>query len=258
MGNCPVRQGAISLAAKGGSRCHTGQMAPQAKDMLDAFRDNLADELKAKNLDMQTASTEAKLGKTFARDVIKRGRDPQLSFIAKLARAHGLSMDRLLELPRTAISDLAQKKPILVRGEVGAGLWHEQEANDFEAEPSPFPPDPLYPAESQYDLIVRGNSINRFARDGERLRVVDLARANIDYSNDDLVVVQKKRDGGHLIETTAKRIRIRGPIIELWPDSDDPRWQQPERIDTRQQKDGEGAIIALVLYSYNPARRGRR
>lgn len=257
MGNCPVRQGAISLAVKGRHLGHTGHMAPRAKDMLDAFRNNLADELKARNLDLQTASTEAKLGKTFARDVIKRGRNPQLSFIAKLARAHGLSMDRLLDLPQNAKSDAAQKA-VLVRGEVGAGLWHEQEANDFEAEPSPFPPDPLYPAESQYDLIVRGNSINRFARDGERLRVVDLARASIDYSNDDLVIVQKKRDGGHLIETTAKRIRVRGPIIELWPDSDDPRWQQPERIDTRQQKDGEGRIIALVLYSYNPARRGRR
>lgn len=240
----------------GGDRPDTGRMPQKPRDMLESFRLNLASELEARSLDMQGASTEAQLGKTFVRDVIKRDRDPQLSFVAKLARTHNLSLDRMLGLQVPSAAPNA--KPIDVRGEVGAGVWHDLSAADFEAEPSPFPPDPHYPAAAQYDLIVRGTSINRFARDGERLRIVDVASAGIDVQDDDLVIFQKSRDGGQLIETTAKRVRRRGPMIELWPDSEDARWQQPERIDTRHATAEEGAIIGLVLYSYNPARNRRR
>jgi hypothetical protein len=123
-------------------------------------------------------------------------------------------------------------------------------------EASPFPPDPDYPVDAQFDLVVRGTSINRAARDGERLRCVDLRKVQVDLYDGALVIFERMQ--GHLIETTAKRYRRRGPVIELWPDSDDPKWHEPLRIDTRTQTEERGRIIALVLYSYNPLFTRRR
>lgn len=229
--------------------------------MLDVFKSNLSRELVTRKLDMKAASEQAGLGSTYVRDVLVRNRDPSLSYAAKLARAHGLSIDNLLGIAPARRSG-TDEPAIRVRGSVGAGAWHQVELppEDSELDESPFPPDAHYPTRAQYDLIVQGNSINRFARDGERLRVVDIDAAGIDVFDDDLVIVLKSRDGGQLVETTAKRIRKRGPITELWPESDDPRWQEPERLDSRRTKDGEeGRIVALVLYSYNTARpRSRR
>lgn len=219
--------------------------------MLASFRENLRRELELRDGDMQGFSTTAGLGKTFVRDIVKRGRDPQLSYVYRLAAAHGLSLDQMLGLRSQARHNADAVKVV---GVVGAGLWHEVSASDFKIVDSALPADPRFPPSSQFDLVVRGSSINRFARDGEHLRCVDLVKSGVDFADSDLVIFEKLRDGGHLAETTAKRIRRRGPMIELWPDSDDPRWQQPERLDTRRAREGEeGRVVALVLYSYNPA-----
>lgn len=227
---------------------------PTQRDVLSSFRHNLAKELEARDLDMKRASTEAALGETFVRDIIRRERDPQLSYIERLARAHGFSLDRLLNLPGG--EKMHEQTTVNVIGEVRAGHWRDPEESDYAMTESALPADPRYPAEAQFDLAVRGTSIDRFAREGELLRCVDVARAGIDVFDDDVVIFEKKR--GQLVETTAKRIRRRGPTIELWPDSDDPRWQEPLRIDTRKPQDHEqGRIVARVLYSYHPARTRR-
>jgi len=199
-------------------------------------------------------SKGAGLGDSFVRDTLER-REPKLARIAVLAETHGFSLDEMLGL-----KPVASPAEIRVLGEVNAGIWREvSHPERFEqSEQSPFPPDPNYPASAQFDLIVRGNSINRFARDGERLRCVRLIDAGMEADSDDLVIVERRRNDGQLIETTAKRMRRRGHVLELWPDSDDPAWQEPIRIDLRKQRDGEEAtVIALVLYAYNPARRRR-
>jgi hypothetical protein len=239
-----------------------GQIIPHIRlvpkkpdDMLDLFRENLSRELDARKVDNKTASLEAGLGDSFVSDVLKR-RNPKLDGVARLARTHNLSIDQLLGLPMRQ-QQVAPKKPIQVVGEVTGGQWREVNTEDFQREESPFPADPAFPTEAQYDLIVRGNSINLFARDGERLRCVDIHKAGLEIYDGDLVIFERIRDGGQLVLTTAKRVRRRGPILELWPESDDPHWKEPIRIDLRQAKSGEtGRVIALVLYSYRPARRG--
>lgn len=234
-------------------------MPNKPADPLAIFRQNLREELEAKRATMRSASIEAELGETFIRDVLERGRNPQLSYVAKLAKVHGLSIDRLLNLPAMdSAAKSAQARAVQVIGEVSAGTWHDVGGVSFPREDSPFPPDTRYPVDAQFDLIVRGSSINRFARDGERLRCVDITKAGIEPFDDDIVIFEQTRDHGSLVETTAKRYRRRGPIVELWPDSDDPRWQEPQRIDTRNAQGREGRIVALVLYSYNPARSAAR
>lgn len=144
---------------------------------------------------------------------------------------------------------------IKILGEVAAGVWKDVQRSDhteFERDDSPFPPDPRYPVETQYDLIVRGTSINRVAMDGYRLRCVDVHKAGLEVHDGDLVIVERRRDGGHLIETTAKRVRRRRGKLELWPDSDDPQWQEP--ILYGEDKGDAVQIQALVIYAYRPVR----
>ncbi len=221
--------------------------------MLDVFRENLSRVLATKSADMQSFSTDAGLGKTYVRDVIERGRDPQLSYMFRLARSHKLSLDQLLGLRPPQAS--AEESTVKVIGHVGAGMWHDLTAVDFKVVESPIPADPSFPAAAQFDLTVQGDSINRFARDGELLRCVHLDRAHLEARDGDMVIFERKRSQGQLIETTAKRFRRRaGGLIELWPDSDDERWQQPERFDPHNVKEGEeGRVIARVLYSYRPS-----
>lgn len=232
------------------------------EDVMAILRENLQLEIAARKSNMKKFSLEAHLGETYVRDIIERGQNAGITNLVALARQHKMSIDRLVNLETPANVATKNTSPLKVVGEVGAGKWYEVDDAgqllDFEREDSPLPADPKYPHSAQFDLIVRGTSINRFALDGMRLRCVDIKLAGVDVFDGDLVILQRTRDQGRLIQTTAKRLRRKGPTIELWPDSDDPKWQEPERIDTRKSSDHEEAsIIALVLYAYAPARNPR-
>lgn len=206
------------------------------------------------------ASQEAGLGKSFIRDIGRRGAMPSAVNLARLAGALGVAPEWLLGNDQASAGASAPARsaagapgaPYL--GEVAAGQWLEI---------APFDPDPAasipvldmrYPASAQYALGVRGTSINRVARPGSILLCVDLARAGIEISNGDLVVVQRKRAQGGLVEVTAKRFRRRSStVVELTPESDDPRWRDPIVLDDAKARDDEEvAVIALVTGVYRP------
>lgn len=141
--------------------------------------------------------------------------------------------------------------PIRVIGTVAAGVWMEVEdsqASLEEAPISPFPADPRFASEAQFDLVVQGNSINKVAQDGDRIRCVSLAATGITPRDGDLVVVRRRRE--HLEETTVKRvIRSQGELV-LMPESTDPRWQTP--IPLRSHDSVEVTVVARALYAYRP------
>lgn len=149
------------------------------------------------------------------------------------------------------IAGNSAKVQIKIVGRVAAGVFREIEQVSLEQCPvSPFPPDPSYPLEAQFDLVVEGNSINKFARDGEIVRCVDIASTGVELVDGDLVIV--RRQNGALVETTAKRARRKGSAWELRFDSDDPRYQGSLVLDP---VDGDQIeITAIVLYAYRPAR----
>lgn len=150
---------------------------------------------------------------------------------------------------------------IPIVGRIAAGFFREVETSQWDWNAvrhfpaSPFPPDPQYPLAAQYDLRVDGPSVNRFARDGDYIRCVDLRKAPVGWVDGDYVVIERRRGG--MVETTAKRV-VRTPSgVELRPDSDDPQWQTPLLIPNEGQAhdtDDEIAIIGLVLWVYRPAR----
>ena len=141
--------------------------------------------------------------------------------------------------------------PIL--GRVAAGVWIEIGVTEDEMSEHPaskFPPDPRYPLAAQFDLIVEGTSINKFAGPGEILRCVDVVTAGVEIRENDLVIVTRTRATDER-ETTAKRVRRFNGHFELWPESSDPRWQTPIVVHPggADQHDSV-AITAIVLYAY--------
>lgn len=144
-----------------------------------------------------------------------------------------------------------------VLGEVAAGNWLDvgDAVDSPRYEPTGIPADPRFPATDQFDLVVRGTSINRLARDGDHLRCLRIASDPFLLPENELVIVERRRAQGGQVETTAKRLRRRGRVIELWPDSTDDRWQHPIMLDPSEKEPPEDehvAVIARVLWVYRP------
>lgn len=166
----------------------------------------------------------------------------------------------------------AQREPayLPVIGEVAAGRWLE--ADDHvdapEYDPVPVQPDPRWKVEDQYGLVVRGTSLNRVAIDGDILACVNAVAARYRPHEDDLVIVEMRRNAGLLRQRTAKRYMKQSTHVELWPDSDDARWQTPiiipqgpNALDSAlEDEDGriDVSIIAMVTWIHRPIQKRRR
>lgn len=232
------------------------------------WHNRVAELLKERGMDMLSLSRKAGLGDTYVRDALRRGRGGSIEGLRRIAAALDVSVEYLTTGIDTSQSSVPASTsyspslslagdinsqdfaPIRIRGEVAAGVWSEGDAVELPEDEMPIshlPPDPRWPAEFQYDVVVKGTSLNRVARDGDYLRCVDIAKAGIEIRDGDLVVARRTR--GDLAETTAKRAKKRGIEIELWPDSTDPKWQEP-LIPGRET--GEITLLALGLYSYAP------
>lgn len=230
----------------------------------------LADRMKLRmdELGLNPSSASARIGKS--RDIIRnivRGqtKTPSAANLALIAQALETSPEWLLEGkgpkevreigstvefdPRPFATEQALVPEV---GEVAAGVWLEY--NHHHNEPGerlgPFPVDPRYPAAAQFSVRVRGTSINRVVPDGGSLHCVALFESGLseqDLTNGQLVIVKRTRMQGGLFETTAKRLRKNGSW-ELWPDSTDPNWQEPIKVeDLHDNEDETVEVMAFVI-----------
>lgn len=145
-----------------------------------------------------------------------------------------------------------------VLGIVAAGNWLEVDAHDEHRpiETVPVVPDPRYPRDATYGLFVAGTSINRIASEGDILICTDMRKTGAEPEDGDLVIVERQKAGGALREVTAKRVRFFADRTELWPESDDPRWQRPIVFNgSGEDSDEEIHIIAIVQAIHKPLRR---
>lgn len=134
-----------------------------------------------------------------------------------------------------------------VIGFVKAGTWQDIEEWGALEVADYVPSTGDFPADWQFALVVDGNSVNRAARHGDWLICVDLIKSQIDIGDDDLVVVERARYDGQMVERTAKRVKRTLSGMELWPDSDDPAHQEPIAYRTNGEKD-EVRITAKVIW----------
>lgn len=169
----------------------------------------------------------------------------------KYARKFKVSLDWLISGNASSLTML-NKKPaklgmVPVKGLVKAGGWQDIDAWGAGTMAEWVPASTEYPLEWQYAYTVDGESLNRIAKHGDRLICLDLALSGADFSDGDLVIVERSRYSGQMIERTAKRARKTLYGYELWPESDDPEHQTAIAYDGNIEQDNV-AVVARVLW----------
>lgn len=178
---------------------------------------------------------------------------PRIDTLMQLAPVLDTSIEWLLtgKQPESApdLTELSeQPQQVNVIGKVAANTWLDVENMDFSHEDiMQVPSASGFPPSLQYALVVSGNCLNKIARNGDILVCLDLIKANVEFAADDLVIVERSRFEGQMIERTAKRVRVTSTGFELWPESNDPAHQEPIRLDGAE--DGETIrVIGRVLW----------
>lgn len=168
----------------------------------------------------------------------------------------GREVDRLKATLDQAPKERGYRFGVSVVGEVNAGSFRPIDDRESLTLPQTFvPPDPRFGLEHQIVMIVRGRSIERVARDGDLLVCLKIEATT--PQDGDLVIAERIRDQGSLIELTAKRLRIKmdGSSV-LLPEYLDDKLNLPLSL----SDDREGAdeplvrILAVVLAMYRPLR----
>lgn len=140
---------------------------------------------------------------------------------------------------------------IPVSGRVAANTWLDVEDTVIDYDNVEYVPSLSgYPVQWQFAYRVDGNCLNKVAKHGSVLVCLNIIASGDDVYEDDLVIVQRARYGGQMIERTAKRVRRTSKGTELWPDSTDPAHQEPITLyDESPEIDVQ--IIGKVLWILN-------
>lgn len=168
------------------------------------------------------------------------------------ASAFGTSASWLLtgeESPQASLEalnpHLISEKKIYCTGRVAAGEWVEEKIRTaLPRQESIFPPDHRFPIDAQFDLKVRGGSVNLFAQDGDYLRCVNLSPETIEFADSDLVIVKRTIPGG-LTEITARKVSVCAGRVKVHFLSTDPLFQETVPIDGK-----SSLVIAKVLWKF--------
>nr|WP_319485689.1 hypothetical protein [uncultured Cohaesibacter sp.] len=161
-------------------------------------------------------------------------------------------------------------------GTVAAGLWREyQNTQELPGEHrSHMSPNPNYPLNAQFTVMVEGNSINKQYPHGSELLCVELAGYGTgieDLKNNDLVIIERHREDDGTFEYTAKYVFLNFELnrIEFHPWSTDPHYQKPlvlpehyrnapDKEQLIQVKDYESVFVkAIVISGIVPANAAR-
>jgi transcriptional regulator with XRE-family HTH domain len=139
---------------------------------------------------------------------------------------------------------------VKVLGTAAAGLWKDVSiiADDYAHEQIPVVENPRYAGFPQYALLVEGNSVNRKIKDGEYAICASWPELGIEPKDGQYVHVERNRGGLH--EATIKLVRINGAVVELWPDSSDPRFTAPI-VYAHSDEDTEVRIRGLVIGTFS-------
>lgn len=168
------------------------------------------------------------------------------------ARKFKVSLDYLLTGKNADFLTTLIKKPaklgmVPVKGRVKAGDWQDIDSWGANFMSEWVPSSGEYPLEWQYAFVVDGESLNRTARHGDRLICLDLRDAGADFNDGDLVIVERSRFAGQMVERTAKRARKTLAGFELWPESDDPAHQEAIPYHGNGESDNV-SVVARVLW----------
>lgn len=155
----------------------------------------------------------------------------------------------VIQMPKPELTHIQQSVGSLpVTGKVAANTWLSVDDMDFGYDDIEYVPSASgYPVELQFALKVEGNCLNKIANHGDRLICLDMVKTGIAAEDGDLVIVEKSRFEGQMIERTAKRLRRTADGYELWPESNDPAHQEPIKLNRNENGD-TARIMGKVLW----------
>lgn len=174
--------------------------------------------------------------------------------MVRIAKVLGIDPPKVApatELTQSAPADTPREIDyVWVVGEVAAGVFRDMYVEDFEPYQTPIPADPRWPPDALRAYVVRGESINRQAHDGDLVIILDVAHAPRDPQTGDWVIAERTR--GDLRETTVKRVKKLDGDLYLCPDSTDERFQ-PIKVGTY-----DGEVVRVIGFVLNFVREGTR
>jgi hypothetical protein len=112
-----------------------------------------------------------------------------------------------------------------VVGAVAAGIFREMNVAEFAPYQVAYSPDPRWAQADLRAYVVKGESINRQAEDGDHVVVLPTRFAPRQHREGDWVVVNRVR--GDLIEVSVRLVREGPDGVELHSDSTDTRYARP-------------------------------
>lgn len=163
----------------------------------------------------------------------------------------GVSPDFLSTGLGYARSAMRGPRPIVhVTGSAEFGVWRQSQSEPETKEVSVLPADSRYPPEDQFDLRIRGNSVNRFARSGDLVRCVSAKAAPGPWPDGTYLAVERILLQNEAIERTILKLEesLTGRP-RLIMDTDDPAFEKGKRA-TRYLDDNRLNILGIVLYAY--------
>ncbi|EDX80493.1 Helix-turn-helix domain protein [Brevundimonas sp. BAL3] len=126
---------------------------------------------------------------------------------------------------------------LVIRDRVQAGNWLEaDDTGQSTYRTYPAVRDARYPHADQWLSEVMGDSVNRLnIFEGDMVHLVDCIAIGYHPRTDDVVEVERLRNGGAERELTIKQIELVQDGLLLWPRSTNTRWSQPLEL-----RDGAG------------------
>lgn len=134
---------------------------------------------------------------------------------------------------------------LAVKGFVHAGVWQEAYTPE-DTKTLPITGISGFPAQRQFALQIKGDSLNKRAKDGSFAICVEWHGP---LANGDVVVFERRKNG--FFQATIKVVKLRDGEVELWPDSDHPAHQEPLVVKKTDLNEGEElAVVGKVIGFY--------
>ncbi len=204
---------------------------------------------------MKGVSLAAGLNQAYVFEAVQKGKTGKVTSLAKVAAVLGKDLDWLMTgVEEKTISasgksvETVAAKDIFFVEEAAAGRWLESEDTGSDI---PRRNPARYPfAEDCFAYKVVGRSIDQVFQHGEYAICVNYNAVRSALRSGDLVVIERRRAG--LLERTIKRLNIVPGACQLWPQSSDPKFQDPliVRDDMTADDGSQVKVLALVIGKY--------
>lgn len=203
------------------------------------------------------ASKKAGLGGTFIRDLARKGANPSIENLRKLAEALQIPLEELTNSQIASNDNESVREADLgtlpVVGIIEAGQFRDITLmdQDEEFETINVARDPRFPRARQYALKVNGDSMNELFADGSYVTAVDFWDSGLDPKDGLIVHVERRIADTHLVETTLKQIKRDGAVVMLQPRSTNPKHKP---IPMEGEKGSEIVIRGVITGKWEPMR----